>query len=120
MKRHLPIVLLAFATLPAWPQSEPLGRLFFSPQQRAALDRERQLGTSQRPTGIDGDASYTFTGEVRRSTGKNTRWINGEPQTAGGRSPGVPAGDTFHPSTGEHDSLLGGGRIIIKRKSSTP
>lgn len=120
MKRHALLLLLALAASPAWPHGETLGRLFFSPQQRAVLDRERQLGISQRPTGVDGDASYTFNGEVRRSTGKNTRWINGEPQTASGRSPGVPAGDTFHPTTGEHESLLGGGRIIIKRKSSTP
>ena len=73
----------------------------------------------QRPSGLDGDASYTFNGEVRRSSGKNTRWINGEPQTAGGRGPGVPAGDTYHPATGEHDSLLGGGTIVIKRKPPT-
>jgi hypothetical protein len=118
-RRHLPVLLLALAALPAWPQSEPLGRLFFTPQQRAALDRERLLGISQRPSGLDGDASYTFNGEVRRSSGKNTRWINGEPQTAGVRGPGVPAGDTYHPATGEHDSLLGGGTIVIKRKPPT-
>ena len=118
-RRNLPVFLLARAALPAWPQSEPLGRLFFTPQQRAALDRERLLGISQRPSGLDGDASYTFNGEVRRSSGRNTRWINGEPQTAGGRGPGVPAGDTYHPATGEHDSLLVGGIIVIQRKPPT-
>ena len=118
--RRLPIsLLIALAAAPASAQGEPLGRLFFTPQQRAALDRERLLGISQRPSGLDGDASYTFNGEVRRSSGKNTRWINGEPQTAGGRGPGVPAGDTYHPATGEHDSLLGGGTIVIKRKPPT-
>lgn len=115
-RRRLSVLLLALAALPAWPQSETLGRLFFTPPQRAALDRERLLGISQRPSGLDGDASYTFNGEVRRSSGKNTRWINGEPQTAGGRGPGVPPGDTYHPATGEHESLLGDGTIVIKRK----
>jgi hypothetical protein len=114
--RHIPVLLLALGALPAWPQSEPLGRLFFTPPQRAALDRERQLGINQRPSGLDGEASYTFNGEVRRSSGKNTRWINGEPQTAGGRGPVVAPGDTYHPATGEHESLLGGGTIVIKRK----
>jgi hypothetical protein len=28
----------------------------------------------------------------------------------------VAPGDTYHPATGEHESLLGGGTIVIKRK----
>ena len=119
MRRQLPALLLLLATLPVWSQGESLGRLFTTPQQRSALDRERLLGQSQRSS-LDGEASYTFNGEVRRSSGNNTRWINGEPQPAASRSPGVPAGDTFHPATGEHESLLGDGTIIIKRKPSAP
>ena len=119
MKRQLPALLLLLATLPVWSQGESLGRLFTTPQQRSALDRERLLGQSQRST-LDSEASYTYNGEVRRSSGNNTRWINGEPQPAASRSPGVPAGDTFHPATGEHESLLGDGTIIIKRKPSAP
>ena len=115
MKRQLPALLLLLATLPVWSQGESLGRLFTTPQQRSALDRERLLGQSQRSS-LDSEASYTYNGEVRRSSGNNTRWINGEPQTAGGRDPGVPPGDTYHPATGEHESLLGGGTIVIKRK----
>jgi hypothetical protein len=120
MKRVLPIALLLLASTSALAQSEPLGRLFTTPQQRSALDRERLLGQSQRPTGIDSEASYTFNGEVRRSSGKNTRWINGEPLPATVRSPGVPAGDTFHPATGERESVLGDGRIVVKRPPATP
>ncbi|MGV0950279.1 MAG: hypothetical protein ACOYB3_06360 [Azonexus sp.] len=120
MRRQLVALLLLLAALPAWPQSEPLGRLFTTPQQRSALDRERLLGQSQHPTGLDSEASYTFNGEVRRSSGKNTRWINGEPQATASRGPGVPAGDTFHPATGEHESVLGDGRIVIQRKPPTP
>ena len=45
--RRLPIsLLIALAAAPASAQGEPLGRLFFTPQQRAALDRERLLGIS--------------------------------------------------------------------------
>jgi hypothetical protein len=118
MRRQLPALLLLLAALPAWPQSEPLGRLFTTPQQRSALDRERLLGQSQR-SALDGEASYTFNGEVRRSSGNNTRWINGEPQTTATR-PGIPPGDSFHPATGEHESVLGDGTIIIKRKPAGP
>ena len=115
--KHLPVLLLLLsATLPVWPQDESVGRLFFTPQQRAALDRERQLGLNQRPSTVDADASYTFDGEVRRSSGKNTRWINGIPQTTATRKPEVAAGDTYHPATGERDSLLGDGKIVIQRK----
>ena len=120
MKRALSIVLLLLTATPAMAQSDPLGRLFTTPQQRNALDRERLRGQSQRPTGIDSEASYTFNGEVRRSSGKNTRWINGEPQPAAARSPGVPAGDTFHPATGERESVLGDGRIVVKHPPATP
>ena len=119
MKRLLPALLLLLAALPAWPQGVPLGRLFTTPQQRSALDRERLLGQSQRSS-LDSEASYTFNGEVRRSSGNNTRWINGEPQPAASGSPGVPAGDTFHPATGEHESLLGDGRIVVRRKPPAP
>jgi hypothetical protein len=120
--RYLPVLsLLLTAALPAWPQSEAPGRLFFTPQQRAALDRERALGLGQRPTNtLDGDASYTFDGEVRRSSGKNTRWINGVPHTAATRKPEVAAGDTYHPATGERESVIGDGKIVIQRKPPAP
>ena len=111
------IALLLAGSLPAWPQSEPLGRLFFTPQQRSLLDRQRMQGMT---SNFDQQASYTLNGEVRRSSGKNTRWINGEPQPAAARSPGVPAGDTFHPATGERESVLGDGRIVVKHPPATP
>ena len=120
MRRLPAFFLIVLAAAPAWAQSDPLGRLFFTPQQRAALDRERLLGFSQRPSSLDGDASYTFNGEVRRSSGKNTRWINGAPHTAASRNPDVAAGDTYHPATGERESLLGDGQIVIQRKPPKP
>lgn len=113
------LLFLALLTAhPAYPEEESvsLGRLFFTPQQRAALDRERLLGINQRSSGLDGDASYTFNGEVRRSSGKNTRWINGEPITGTLRSPEVPVGDSYHPATGERETPLGEGRIVVNRK----
>lgn len=118
---HLLIsLLIVLTTLPAEAQNDALGRLFFTPQQRAALDRERLLGLNQRPSTLDGDASYTFNGEVKRSSGKNTRWINGTPSATLMRSPDVPPGETYHPATGERESLLGVGQIVIQRKPPKP
>jgi len=120
MKRLSTALLVILAGAPAWAESEPLGRLFFTPQQRAALDRERLLGVSQRPSSLEGDASYTFSGEVRRSSGKNTRWINGTPDTTASRNPNVAIGDTYHPATGERESVIGDGTIVIQRRPPKP
>jgi hypothetical protein len=67
---------------------------------------------------FDQQASYTLNGEVRRSSGKNTRWINGEAQT--GPTPRGVIGDTYHPATGERDSLLGGGKIHVQNPALKP
>ena len=114
MKTWIAAFLLC-CSLPAWPQSESLGRLFFTPQQRAALDRQRQTNPNFLANTTEEENSLTINGEVRRSNGRNTRWINGEAQwkssTPAAR---VPVGDTFQPSTGERESLLGEGRIVVK------
>jgi hypothetical protein len=114
------LTLLACLALPATAQDETLGRVFFTPQQRAALDRERLLGGGQRNTTLEGEASYVFNGEVRRSSGRNTRWFNGEAQDVGGPRPPVAPGDTWHPATGERESVLGEGQTVIRRRPATP
>jgi hypothetical protein len=109
------LLLLLAAPAPSWAQQEPLGRLFLTPQQRAALDRQRLLNPGFSPNATEGEASQTINGEVRRSHGHATRWINGQAVWDDSVPvPRVPVGDTFHPETGERESLLGGGRIIIK------
>ena len=109
------LMTLISCSFPAWPQSEPLGRLFFTPQQRALLDRQRIQGMTSH---FDQQASYTLNGEVRRSSGNNTRWVNGEAQT--GPTPRGVIGDTYHPATGERDSLLGGGKIHVQNPAPKP
>ncbi len=119
--RPLLLLFLAWVQSAAWAQPEPLGRLFFTPQQRAALDRQRQLNPNFLASAADADSSLTINGEVRRSSGRNTRWINGEAQSNGNAPAArVPVGDTFHPGTGERESLLGEGRIIIRRPPPMP
>ena len=109
------LALLVACSLPVWPQNEPLGRLFFTPQQRSQLDRLRQQSRSANSAQ---QTSYILNGEVRRSSGNNTRWVNGEAQT--GPAPHGIIGDTYHPATGEQESLLGSGRITIQNPPAKP
>jgi len=122
MNRFRPVLLLVLACVqsPAWAQTEPLGRLFFTPQQRAALDRQRQTNPNFLANTTEEESSLTINGEVRRSNGRSTRWINGKAQwKSSAPTARVPVGDTFHPSTGERESLLGEGRIVVKPGGSS-
>lgn len=116
MKPHLILPPLVLLLLPLSPQAqqESLGRLFLTPEQRQTLDRQRQANPGG-PQADDGASSLTLNGEVRRSSGRNTRWVNGmaEPSSGSGRPP-VAVGDTFHPGTGEREGMLKGGRIVVR------
>lgn len=117
---RLLLLFLVTTLSPAWAQAESLGRLFFTPQQRAALDRQRTLNRSFIANASADETSLTLNGEVSRSGGRSTRWINGQADWHGDTPrPGVPVGDTFHPGTGERESVIGNGRIVIKPGSAT-
>lgn len=58
---------------------EEIGRLFFTPQQRQELDRRRQLNIQEVVTVTSTDL-ITVNGQISRSSGKSTTWINGAPQ----------------------------------------
>jgi len=66
--------------------SNKIGRLFFSPDERAMLDRMRQKsgGSTVRAT-----EQITLNGLVRRSSGKTTAWINQLPQNENETPQGV-------------------------------
>lgn len=61
----------------SYTESHKIGRLFFSPGERATLDqiRQKSSGNTISPT-----EQITLNGIVRRSSGKNTTWINRLPQ----------------------------------------
>lgn len=89
MRRPL-LLLAALLCLPT-AQAQELGKLFFTPAERAALDHERQR--SGMPENANGGApafpgNLTLDGYVRRSGGRSTVWINGQPQY--GRDAGQP------------------------------
>ncbi len=56
------------------------GRLFFTPEERAALDRARaQNITIQNRQGSPNDGALTLNGVIERSDGQQTFWLNGRP-----------------------------------------
>jgi len=57
-------------------EAAPLGRLFFSPDERAALEYRRQLAAGKAQTGY---ARLALNGLVWRSAGRSTIWLNGQP-----------------------------------------
>ena len=76
---------LAVMVPPAGAQ-QPLGRLFFTPAQRASLDvaRSQRARTALANENTEQEAAagpqtITYGGLVRRSDGKTTVWINSQP-----------------------------------------
>jgi hypothetical protein len=77
MKRAwlLAVGLLIFLPVKA----QDLGRLFFTPEQRAALDARRKARVPDKPSAMPLIISPTtrLDGFVRRSDGRSTVWVNG-------------------------------------------
>jgi len=78
--------LAAAATSVPAPAQEPLGRLFFTPAQRASLDvaRSQRARTALATEKTEQEATpvpqtITYSGVLRRSDGKTTVWINNQP-----------------------------------------
>jgi len=76
VKRHLPIALALLTLAPPLHAETAMGRLFFTPEQRAALDRARQQNISAETTNAAAPDNITLNGVVRRSDGHHTVWIN--------------------------------------------
>ena len=77
MRRCAALMFAAAVALPAPAHAQSaLGRLFFSPAERAALDRDTDT-----PSDAAESTPRTLNGIVRRSDGKATVWIDGQPQT---------------------------------------
>lgn len=76
LSRLIALLLLAG---PALTQAGELGRLFFTPEERAAMDKERLLAglsTSRTADIAPPMENVTFNGHVKRSSGASTVWLN--------------------------------------------
>jgi hypothetical protein len=80
--------LLACLAVPAFAdEPPPLGRLFLTPEQRAALDNARrnriraeaQAAAADKKPKIPLAKSVTINGVITRSDGESTVWVNGRP-----------------------------------------
>ena len=130
--RFLAFLLLLLANSA---QAQELGRLFFTPEQRAALDARRKARVPDRPAVTTVSPTTRLDGYVKRSGGRSTVFVNGDamlegtadapvvdPERRGGRVP-VPAGEggqrvelrpgeVLDRSTGQVRDVLGeGGRV---------
>jgi hypothetical protein len=82
------LILLALILLQPCAQAAEVGRLFFTPEQRAQMDYQYARNvTAEGDTG----SVLTVNGIVQRSGGHRTVWINGVPQAAGKSDDRSPA-----------------------------
>jgi hypothetical protein len=102
--------LLAISPGPAL-AVENLGRLFLTPQQRQELDRRRNANI--RESAVVVENLVTATGQVSRSSGKTTFWLNGVPQ-AHSRKPLDPARVTVPGGEGQPSVTLKIGQTLDK------
>lgn len=136
----LACVLLVDCTLAF---AEPLGRLFFTPERRAALDRQRQMNVLDYQSQALESLNLSVNGVVTGSSGKVTTWVNGIPQQDASltgvrvepdrKIPGkttvligeeapvsIKVGETINRATHETSSGVGGGRIVVKQSAAAP
>jgi hypothetical protein len=121
---------------PVW--SQDVGRLFFTPEQRDALDARRKGRVPDKPAPAAASPTTRLDGYVKRSSGRSTVFINGQsvlegttdapvvdPERRGGRV-SVPAGEggarsplkpgeTLELQSGRVRDLIGNGRIEVRR-----
>ena len=135
------LLLLAALALPLAPvQAQELGRLFFTPEQRAALDARRRARAPDKPAAAATASPTTrLDGYVQRSSGPSTVWVNGEglletspeaprigatrrndgrvsvPVGESGARVGLRPGETLDRGTGEVRDVIGDGEIKVRR-----
>ena len=130
------IVLFALALAAAAAEAQELGRLFFTPEQRAALDARRRARLPDNSASITAVSVTRVDGFVKRSAGPSTIWINGEWTTENAPeaprlaepSPSVSVstgetgarvrlkpGETLDRGNGEVRDVIGDGDIQVRR-----
>lgn len=119
MRQLIAFVLFLLFTSGALGQEIGLGRLFFSPEQRAKLDQQRLRGIA--PSSLPGnDGPVTLNGLVTRSSGRSTAWLNGVPveerNLEGDSLLRLRPGETTAPSRRDAPiDILHGGQIQVHR-----
>ena len=147
MRRAAAILLgTALALGAAAAAAQELGRLFFTPDQRAALDARRRARVPDKPAAAPVTVSPVtrVDGAVRRAGGKSTVWVNGQaiPQDApldgtqaarpaaegrvsipadeGAQSRDLRVGESLDRGSGEVHDVVGEGAIKIGPRRAAP
>jgi hypothetical protein len=129
-------LLLLALLAPSVSMAQGLGRLFFTPEQREALDARRKARVPDKPAAVVVISPTTrVDGFVKRSGGPSTVWVNGEalpegsgdaPRIApslsvtvgeGGRRTALKPGEVLDRGTGEIRDVIGGGEIRVRRNA---
>lgn len=103
---------LVCALLPTLTHAQELGRLFFTPEQRANLDLRRKARMPDRPATPVAAPITRVDGYVKRSSGPSTIWINGEALGEGASE--APRIDASRERGTVSVSVEGGGRVRLK------
>ena len=84
------LIAIAFATCAAAAQAQELGRLFFTPEQRAQLDERRKTHVPDKPAAVLVESPSTrLDGYVKRAHGESTLFVNGEAIPEGVQTEGM-------------------------------
>ena len=88
--RQVAALLLAGVLLaPCAVSAQELGRLFFTPEQREALDARRRARLPDRPAALAPSPTTRLDGSVKRSLGKSTVWVDGSAVPEGTQPEGL-------------------------------
>lgn len=131
MTRVFTALILFLLTQPC--AAQELGRLFFTPDERAALDARRRARVPDKPAAaVVASPTTKLDGYVKRSRGPSTVWVNGEalpegsgdaprigprvsiPLGEGGRRAALRPGEVLDRGTGEVRDVLGDGEIRVR------
>ena len=143
MTRFLLLAAVSLALAPAAAAQE-LGRLFFTPEQRAALDARRKARVPDKSGAAVVSPTTRLDGYVQRSQGPSTVFMNGEslletspeaprigvtrredgrvsvPVGESGARVGLRPGETLDRGSGEVRDVIGDGRIRVKPSKPAP
>jgi hypothetical protein len=142
MKGAAAAVLACALLAPAAGGAQELGRLFFTPEQRDALDARRKARLPDKPAAVAASPTTRLNGYVTRSSGKSTVWLDGyavpenvQPEGLNVRRGSDPSrvtlilgedrrrvdmrvGQTVDRATGEVTDVIGGGEVRIDRRGA--
>lgn len=145
MRRAAALLLLCTLLAPRVASAQELGRLFFTLEQRAALDARRKARLPDKPVAAAPPSPTTrIDGSVTRSSGRSTLWIDGAAVPDGTQPEGLRVrrgseasrvtvvvgedarridlrvGETLDRATGEVKGVIGEGEVRIGRHGKAP